>query len=51
MGLHPISVIMAVIIGGTLAGIISMLLSVPITGIIKLFLTKLVIKRQEISNS
>jgi predicted PurR-regulated permease PerM len=47
MGLHPIFVIMAVIIGGTFAGIIGMLLSVPIAGIIKLFLTKIIAKRQD----
>jgi len=46
MGLHPIFVIMAVIIGGNFAGILGMLLSVPIAGIIKLFITKLIIKRQ-----
>ena len=47
MGLHPIFVIMAITIGGTIAGILGMLLSVPIAGIIKLFLTKLITKRQE----
>lgn len=46
MGLHPVFVIMAITIGGTLAGIIGMLLSVPAAGILKLFLTKLVTKRQ-----
>jgi len=48
MGLHPIFVIMAVTIGGTVAGIIGMLLSVPIAGIIKLFLTKLIDKHREV---
>jgi len=48
MGLHPIFVIMAVTIGGTVAGIIGMLLSVPIAGIIKLFLTKIIEKRQNV---
>lgn len=47
MGLHPIFVIMAIIIGGTLAGILGMLLSVPIAGIIKLFLIKFMEQRQE----
>jgi predicted PurR-regulated permease PerM len=47
MGLNPIFVIMAITIGGTMAGILGMLLSVPIAGIIKLFLTKILIKRQE----
>lgn len=47
MGLHPVFVIMAVIIGGTIAGIMGMLLSVPIAGIIKLFITKLIIYREE----
>ncbi|HEY5525434.1 MAG TPA: AI-2E family transporter, partial [Clostridium sp.] len=32
MGLHPIFIMMAVIIGGNLAGIIGMLLSVPVAG-------------------
>lgn len=47
MGLNPIFVIMAITIGGTMAGILGMLLSVPIAGIIKLFLTKILIKHQE----
>ena len=47
MGLHPIFVIMAITIGGSLAGIIGMLLSVPIAGIIKLFLMKIIAKHQE----
>jgi len=51
MGLHPIFIMMAVIIGGNLAGIIGMLLSVPVAGIIKLFLTKIVTKRQEQANT
>lgn len=50
MGLHPIFVIMAITIGGTVAGILGMLLSVPIAGIIKLFLTKLIAKRQQQSS-
>ncbi|HEY8889759.1 MAG TPA: AI-2E family transporter [Clostridium sp.] len=45
MGLHPIFIIMAITIGGSIAGIIGMLLSVPIAGIIKLFLIKIVTKR------
>ncbi|MGK0467205.1 AI-2E family transporter [Clostridium sp.] len=47
MGLNPIFVIMAITIGGTMAGILGMLISVPIAGIIKLFLTKMLIKHQE----
>jgi len=47
MGLHPIFIIMAITIGGSLAGIMGMLLSVPIAGIIKLFLTKIVTKRTD----
>ncbi|MCB2292814.1 AI-2E family transporter [Clostridium algoriphilum] len=47
MGLHPIFVIMAITIGGSIAGILGMLLSVPIAGIIKLFLMKSITKRQE----
>ena len=39
-GLHPVFVIMAVAIGGSLGGILGMLLSVPILGIIKLFVSK-----------
>ncbi|PRR81684.1 AI-2E family transporter [Clostridium vincentii] len=51
MGLHPIFIIMAVIIGGSVAGIIGMLLAVPVAGIIKLFLMKIVIKRKEKDNT
>ena len=47
MGLHPIFVIMAITIGGSIAGILGMLLSVPIAGIIKLFLMKIVIRHTE----
>ncbi|MBU3113931.1 AI-2E family transporter [Clostridium lacusfryxellense] len=47
MGLHPIFVIMAITIGGSLAGILGMLLSVPIAGIIKLFLMKIITKHQQ----
>jgi len=47
MGLHPIFIMMAVIIGGNLAGVLGMLLSVPVAGIIKLFLMKLMRKRGE----
>lgn len=39
-GLHPVFVIMAVAIGGSLGGILGMLLSVPILGVIKLFVSK-----------
>jgi predicted PurR-regulated permease PerM len=51
MGLHPIFVIMAITIGGSLAGILGMLLSVPIAGIIKLFLMKIITKRQQEDSS
>jgi len=51
MGLHPIFVIMAITIGGTIAGILGMLLSVPIAAIIKLFLIKLIAKRQQQSST
>lgn len=51
MGLHPIFVIMAITIGGSLAGILGMLLSVPIAGIIKLFLMKIIAKRQQEEHS
>jgi len=50
MGLHPIFVIMAITIGGTIAGILGMLLSVPIAGIIKLFLIKIITKRNQNTN-
>ena len=46
MGLHPIFVIMAITIGGSVAGILGMLLSVPIAGIIKLFLLKIITRRK-----
>ncbi|MBU3181189.1 AI-2E family transporter [Clostridium psychrophilum] len=51
MGLHPIFVIMAITIGGSLAGILGMLLSVPIAGIIKLFLIKIITRRKENASS
>lgn len=51
MGLHPIFVIMAIIIGGNLAGIIGMLLSVPVAGIIKLFIIKFVEKHKKQESS
>ncbi|MBU3092034.1 AI-2E family transporter [Clostridium sp. CM028] len=51
MGLHPIFIIMAITIGGSLAGIIGMLLSVPIAGIIKLFLIKIIRKRTDETSS
>lgn len=47
MGLHPIFIIMAITIGGSIAGILGMLISVPIAGIIKLFLIKIIAKRRE----
>jgi len=43
-GLHPVFVIMAVAIGGSLGGILGMLISVPILGIIKLFVSKYIRK-------
>ena len=51
MGLHPIFIIMAITIGGSLAGILGMLLSVPIAGIIKLFLSKFIAKRHAQANT
>lgn len=45
-GLHPVFVIMAIIIGGSFGGILGMLLSVPIMGIIKLFFSKYIEKKQ-----
>jgi len=39
-GLHPVFVIMAIAIGGSLGGILGMFLSVPILGVIKLFISK-----------
>lgn len=46
-GLHPVIVIMAIIIGGSVYGILGMLLSVPIMGIIKLFVSKYIEKKQK----
>lgn len=51
MGLNPIFIIMAITIGGTIAGILGMLLSVPIAAIIKLLLTKAISKRQQAANT
>lgn len=51
MGLHPIFIIMAITIGGSIAGIIGMLLSVPIAGIIKLFLIKVITNQAEETRS
>ncbi|MBU3154169.1 AI-2E family transporter [Clostridium estertheticum] len=50
MGLHPIFVIMAITIGGSIAGIMGMLLSVPIAGIIKLFIMKIITRHSELGN-
>lgn len=41
VGLHPVFVLLAVIIGGKYFGILGMLIAVPIAAIIKLFLLKL----------
>lgn len=46
LGLHPVFIIMAVSIGGSLFGILGMLLSVPTLGIIKLFLLKYINKKE-----
>ncbi|NNU74529.1 AI-2E family transporter [Clostridium estertheticum] len=50
MGLHPIFVIMAITIGGSIAGIMGMLLSVPVAGIIKLFIMKIITRHSEVGN-
>ncbi|MBU3172038.1 AI-2E family transporter [Clostridium estertheticum] len=50
MGLHPIFVIMAITIGGSIAGIMGMLISVPIAGIIKLFIMKIITRHSEVKN-
>ncbi|MBU3185033.1 AI-2E family transporter [Clostridium estertheticum] len=50
MGLHPIFVIMAITIGGSIAGILGMLLSVPAAGIIKLFIMKIITRHSEVGN-
>ncbi|MPQ31052.1 AI-2E family transporter [Clostridium estertheticum] len=50
MGLHPIFVIMAITIGGSIAGIMGMLLSVPAAGIIKLFIMKIITRHSEVGN-
>lgn len=41
VGLHPVFVLLAVIIGGKYLGIIGMLIAVPIAAILKLFIVKL----------
>lgn len=46
IGLHPVFIILAITIGGSVAGILGMLLSVPILGVIKLFVSKYIDKRQ-----
>ncbi len=49
LGLHPVFIIMAVSIGGSLWGIPGMLLSVPAAGIIKLFILKYIRKKEEMA--
>lgn len=46
VGLHPVFVLLAVIIGGKYLGIIGMLIAVPIAAILKLFILKLYHLRQ-----
>lgn len=46
-GLHPVFIILAIIIGGSTGGILGMILSVPVMGIIKLFVQKYVDKKQK----
>jgi len=41
-GLHPVTVLLAVVVGGVYGGILGMLIAVPVTGIIKLYVVKLV---------
>lgn len=48
-GLHPVLIIMAVIIGASVAGIIGMLLAVPTMGVIKLFVTKYMKDRRTVT--
>lgn len=45
-GLHPVFIMMAIIIGGSVNGIVGMILSVPIMGILKLFVFKYIHKKQ-----
>lgn len=40
VGLHPVFVMLSIVIGGTLYGLLGMLIAVPIAGIIKLLLNK-----------
>jgi predicted PurR-regulated permease PerM len=47
-GLHPVFIMVAIIIGGYAGGILGMLLSVPIMGIIKLFVVKYYDKKQKL---
>ncbi len=47
-GLHPLAVLLAITIFGYLFGIIGMLLAVPLTGIIQIFVLKLIRWRKEV---
>ena len=47
IGLHPMFVLLAVTVGGYFFGIIGMLLAVPIAGILKLFLSRLIERKSE----
>ncbi|MHB1420866.1 MAG: AI-2E family transporter [Bacillota bacterium] len=40
VGLHPVFIILSIVIGGSLFGLVGMLIAVPITGIIKLLLNR-----------
>lgn len=46
-GLHPVFIMIAIILGSSFGGILGMLLSVPIMGILKLFATKYIDKKQK----
>lgn len=41
-GLHPVTVLLAVVVGGVYGGIVGMIIAVPITGIIKLYVVKFI---------
>jgi predicted PurR-regulated permease PerM len=47
VGLHPLIAIVALLIGGQLFGIIGMLLAVPVTAVLQVFLRSLVISYRE----
>lgn len=41
-GLHPVTVLLAVVVGGVYGGIVGMILAVPVTSLLKLYIGKLI---------